>query len=74
MEPIGDGEDPAKPRGLSEADRTILVICPTHRDHRELPLLSPPGLNYLFHDYGSTSLEDLICSGNGDRMRDVFMI
>jgi biotin carboxylase len=66
MEPIGDGEDPAKPRGLSEADQTILVICPTHRDHRELPLLSPPGINYLFHDYASTSLEDLICSGNGE--------
>ena len=66
MEPIGDGEDPAKPRGLSEADRTILVICPTHRDHRELPLLSPPGIKYLFHDYASTSLEDLICSGNGE--------
>ncbi len=62
MEPIGDGEDPAKPRGLSEADQTILVICPTHRDYRELPLFSPPGVKYLFHDYASTSLEDLICN------------
>ena len=59
---LGDGEDPAKPRDLSEADQTILVICPTHRDYRELPLLSPPGVKYLFHDYASTSLEDLICN------------
>lgn len=67
METIRDGEDPATPKGLSEADQTILVICPTHRDHRELPLLSPPGINYLFHDYGSTSLEDLICNvGNAE--------
>jgi biotin carboxylase len=65
METIGDGEDPAKPRDLSEADRTILVICPTHRDHRELPLLSPPNVKYLFHDYASTSLEDLICQVEG---------
>jgi biotin carboxylase len=65
METIDDGEDPAKPRGLSEATQTILVICPTHRDHRELPLLSPPGISYLFHDYASTSLEDLICRVDG---------
>jgi biotin carboxylase len=65
METIEDGEDPAKPRGLSEATQTILVICPTHRDHRELPLLSPPGISYLFHDYASTSLEDLICQVDG---------
>jgi biotin carboxylase len=62
MGKLGDGEDPAKPRGLSEAGQTILVICPTHRDYRELPLLSPPGVKYLFHDYASTSLEDLICN------------
>ena len=65
MATIGDGEDPAKPKGLSQADQTILVICPTHRDHRELPLLSPPGITYLFHDYASTSLEDLICQVDG---------
>jgi biotin carboxylase len=40
--------------------RTILVICATHRDHRELPLLAVPGIDFLFHDYASTSLEDLI--------------
>ncbi len=62
MGKLEDGEDPAKARGLSEADQTILVICPTHRDYRELPLLSPQGVKYLFHDYASTSLEDLICN------------
>ena len=46
--------------------RNILVICPTHRDHRELPLLSPPGTTYLFHDYASTSLEDLISKASFD--------
>jgi len=40
--------------------RIILVICATHRDHRELPLLALPGTDFLFHDYASTSLEDLI--------------
>ena len=40
--------------------RNVLVVCSTHRDHRELPLLALPGVNYLFHDYASTSLEDLI--------------
>jgi biotin carboxylase len=40
--------------------RTILVICATHRDHRELPLLAEPGIDFIFHDYTSTSLEDLI--------------
>lgn len=45
-----------------QGDRAILVVCPTHRDHRELPRVSPPGVKYLFHDYASTSLEDLICN------------
>jgi biotin carboxylase len=40
--------------------RTILVICATHRDHRELPLLAPRGVDFIFHDYASTSIEDLI--------------
>jgi biotin carboxylase len=52
----GAGSGPAK------ADRTILVVCPTHRDYRELPRVSPPGVKYLFHDYATTSLEDLICN------------
>jgi biotin carboxylase len=43
----------------------VLVICATFRDHRELPRLVRPGLTYLFHDYASTSLEELI-GGKGD--------
>jgi biotin carboxylase len=46
--------------GGSNLSRTILVICATHRDHRELPLLAEPGIDFIFHDYASTSLEDLI--------------
>jgi biotin carboxylase len=42
------------------ADRNILVMCPTHRDYRELARVSPPGLKYLFHDFASNSLEDLV--------------
>ena len=45
--------------------RTVLVVCSTFRDHRELPRLARPGLLYLFHDYASTSLEELI-GGRGD--------
>ena len=45
--------------------RTVLVVCSTFRDHRELPRLARPGLTYLFHDYASTSLEELI-GGKGD--------
>src|SRR6185312_709485 len=65
MEDLEGGEDPAKDNGGSDADRIVLVVCPTHRDHRELPLLSPPGIKYLFPDYASTSLEDLICNIGG---------
>jgi biotin carboxylase len=69
MDDLEAGEDPAKDSGRSDAGRIILVVCPTHRDHRELPLLSPPGVKYLFHDYASTSLEDLICNvGNGESL------
>jgi biotin carboxylase len=56
------GGTSAESGGSAEADRVILVICPTHRDHRELPRLSPQGVKYLFHDYASISLEDLICN------------
>jgi biotin carboxylase len=52
----GAGSGPAK------ADRTILVVCPTHRDYRELPRVSSSDVKYLFHDYATTSLEDLICN------------
>ena len=31
---------------------TVLVVCPTHRDHRELARLpSAGGLRLCFHDY-----------------------
>lgn len=53
----------------SPADRLILVVCPTHRDYRELPLLSLPGIQYIFHDYASTSLEDLV--SNPERAQDL---
>jgi biotin carboxylase len=52
--------------GGEPAASSILVICPTHRDYRELPLLSTPGINYLFHDYASASLEDLISKTTPD--------
>jgi hypothetical protein len=60
MESLDNGEEPAKRSEPSAKDRTILVVCPTHRDYRELPHLSSPGTEYLFHDYACTSLEDLI--------------
>ena len=50
-----------------EGCRTVLVVCATFRDHRELPRLARPGLNFLFHDYASTSLEELIC-GRGEEL------
>lgn len=41
----------------------ILVICPTHRDHRELARLGPPqGTRFLFHDYASLAIEDLVAA------------
>ena len=40
--------------------RTVLVLCSTFRDHRELSRLDHPGLSYLFHDYAGRSFEDLI--------------
>src|SRR5512146_560226 len=40
--------------------RNVLVVSATHRDHRELKRLNPPGVDFLFHDYANTSLEELI--------------
>ena len=40
---------------------TILVVCATHRDRRELPTLVVTGQHrLLFHDYASLALEDLV--------------
>src|SRR6478609_3004540 len=50
----------ANPLRRGGAAREVLVVCSTFRDHRELPRLARPGLTYLFHDYASTSLEELL--------------
>jgi biotin carboxylase len=60
----------ADPLRRSGAPRDILVVCSTFRDHRELPRLARPGLRYLFHDYASTSLEELI-DGRGEDLDGV---
>lgn len=40
---------------------SILVICPSHRDRRELPMLADRlGFRLLFHDYASTELEEMV--------------
>jgi hypothetical protein len=40
---------------------TILAVCPSHRDARELaPLAERKGFTLLFHDYASLSLEELV--------------
>ncbi len=51
--------------GAGEASPVVLVVSATHRDHRELKLLFPSGIDFRFHDYASSCLEDLI-SGKGD--------
>jgi biotin carboxylase len=43
----------------------VLVVSATHRDHRELKLLFPSGIDFRFHDYESTCLEDLITGKEG---------
>jgi len=57
-----DSGDAQAESGPAKTDRTILVVCPTHRDYRELPCVTPSGVKYLFHDYATTRLEDLICN------------
>ncbi len=42
---------------------TYLVICPTHRDRRELSLLARANARFLWHDYASLELEGMF--GNG---------
>lgn len=40
---------------------TFLVLCPTHRDRRELALLDEcRGHTFLLHEYGTTELEEMI--------------
>ena len=39
----------------------ILVLCPSHRDHRELPLLYPEREHrFFFHDYATEELERMV--------------
>ena len=67
---MGKANGEEEPNGGEAApDRIILVVCPTHRDYRELPSITPPGIRYIFHDYASTSLEDLV--SNPDRAKDL---
>lgn len=37
-----------------------LLLCPTHRDDRELSIIGQPGLTFTRHDYASLALEELI--------------
>jgi hypothetical protein len=55
------GGEPGQSGEADAKTRTVLVVCATFRDHRELARLGRPGMRYLFHDYASTSLEELIC-------------
>jgi biotin carboxylase len=50
---------------VGEAPPIVLVVSATHRDHRELKLLFPSGIDFRFHDYASACLEDLI-TGRGE--------
>ncbi len=49
--------------------RTVLVVSATHRDHRELRRLFPSGIDFHFHDYASTCVEDLISGKAGEAAR-----
>jgi biotin carboxylase len=69
MGSVNGEEAPSGSSDAAPADRIILVVCPTHRDYRELPPLTPRGIHYIFHDYASTSLEDLV--SNPDRAKDL---
>jgi biotin carboxylase len=52
--------DAPLPGDAASFSSTVLVACAHFRDHRELKRLLRPNTNYLFHDYASTSLEELI--------------
>jgi hypothetical protein len=60
MEKLTGRGGPGEAGAAGSETRTILVICPTHRDVRELPLVSAPGTAFLYHEYASESLESLI--------------
>jgi hypothetical protein len=57
-------------RGLCLNVIRILVLCPTHRDHRELARLSRRAeLVFLFHDYASIQLEELVSADARSNIR-----
>jgi hypothetical protein len=41
-----------------------LILCPTHRDDRELGLLVRPGLSLIRHDYASLALEEIVATSS----------
>lgn len=48
------------PNGSNPAG-TVLVVCPSHRDHRELAILAEASCHRLiFHDYASIELEEMV--------------
>jgi biotin carboxylase len=47
----------------------VVVLCPTHRDYRELARLARPDATYLFHDFSDMSLEELIGAQAGPEDR-----
>ncbi len=57
------------PDRAAAAPRMVVVLCPTHRDYRELARLARPDTSYLFHDYSDTSLEELIGAQAGPEDR-----
>ncbi len=65
-EGVGGASGPAQ-----VVQRNVLVVSATHRDHRELKRLNPSGIDFLFHDYASTSVEELIAGiGEGASAAD----
>lgn len=43
---------------------TYILLCPTHRDDRELLLLARPHVNIIRHEYASLALEELVATGS----------
>ncbi len=43
----------------------ILIVCPTHRDKRELEAYKPQGHRFHFYDYASDDLETLTAAQGG---------
>jgi biotin carboxylase len=52
--------------GAGEVSPVVLVVSATLRDHRELQLLFPSGIDFRFHDCASASLEELIVGRGAD--------